>query len=279
MSYWYDEIFEEVCRFGVKIEKQLFSKRSDFQLIEVFESKGFGRVLAIDNIFMTSERDEYLYHEMLVNPVMTTAQTIKRILVIGGGDGGAIREVLSFPEVERVVMVEIDGMVVEASKQYLGSIGTAWEDPRLDLRIADGIEFVKNAPPASFDVILLDHSDPVGPAKGLFDRRFYEGCKRLLVKGGVFCLQSESPLLQEKTFLEIWTTLRRVFKRVHPYFGTVPLYATGAWSWTFASDDADPMAIDRNRLALAEARCKYYNGEIHRGAFAVPNRLKKHMIS
>ncbi len=275
MPFWYDEIFEDTCRFGLRVEKQLFYGRSEYQTVEIFETSGFGRVLLIDSLYMTSERDEHLYHEMLVNPVMTVAPAIKDVLVIGGGDGGTVREVLSYQGVERVTLVEIDGMVVEACKKYLGSIGSAWDDPRLEIKIADGIDYVKNAAAGSVDVILLDHSDPVGPAEGLFNQYFYDACKRLLRKGGVFCLQSESPQLQEKTFFEIITTLKKVFGKVHPYFGTVPIYATGAWSWTFASDEADPMQFDTDRMAMAEARCKYYNRDIHRGAFALPNRLKK----
>ena len=278
MSFWYDETFEDICRFGVKVVKQIFSEQSEFQLIEIFESTGFGRILAIDNLFMTSERDEYFYHEMLVNPVMTTAPSVKRVLVIGGGDGGTIREVLSYPEVEKVVLVEIDGVVVEASKKYLPSIGgDAWNDPRLELLIADGIDYVANAAPESFDVILLDHSDPVGPAKGLFNKSFYDGCKTLLGKRGVFCLQSESPLLQRETFLEISHTLGQVFNRVHPYFGIVPIYPNSAWSWTYAAEETEPLAVREDRIAIPELRCKYYNRDIHKAAFAVPNDLKKRL--
>ena len=277
MPYWYDEEFDGICRFGLRMKQQLFSGNSEFQHIEIFESVGFGRVLLIDHLYMTSERDEHLYHEMLVNPAMVTAPSIKNVLVIGGGDGGTAREVLSYPEVEQVTLVEIDGMVVDACKAHLGMIGTAWDDPRLDVKIADGLDYVKNGLPGSVDAILLDHSDPVGPAEGLFNQSFYEDCRRLLRDGGVFCLQSESPILQQDTFLEIHRTLKKVFKQVHPYFGGVPIYATGTWSWTFASDDTLPTAIIPERLEQAQARCKYYNREIHLGAFAVPNNFKKLM--
>jgi spermidine synthase len=274
MSFWFDETFENVCRFGVSTHKTLFSEHSEFQLIEVLETNGFGRVLAIDKMFMTSERDEYLYHEMIVHPALTLAKQIKRVLVIGGGDGGTVREVLSYPEVEEVVMVEIDGVVVEASKAFLGTIGTAWNDKRLDVRVGDGLDFVEDNSLELFDVILLDHSDPVGPAKGLFDERFYLNCKNRLSENGVFCLQSESPLLQRKTFVEIVHTLGNVFGTVHPYFGTVPLYATGAWSWTLAARRLDPFALNEQRVELQEKRCRYYNRDIHRAAFTVPNELR-----
>ncbi len=274
MSIWFDEVFDDVCRFGLAIKEKLFSGRSRYQQVEVMDSEGFGRVLTIDGMFMTSERDEYFYHEMLVHPVLASAPSIRRVLVIGGGDGGTVREVLSYKEVEQVVMVEIDEMVVNVSKELLGNIGTAWDDERLTVLIADGIDYVRNAADGSFDVILLDHSDPVGPAEGLFNEAFYQGCKRLLGDRGVFCLQSESPIIQRPTFVEVCQTLKGVFREVRPYFGTVPIYPTGAWSWTFASNGPSPFDINEDRAAFQEGRCRHYNRDIHRGAFAVPNELK-----
>ncbi len=275
MAFWVDETFEGVCRVSVEAEEQLYSKQSEFQLVEIFQTKGFGRVLTIDGMFMTSERDEHFYHEMLVQPPLNCAPSIERVLVIGGGDGGTVREVLSHKEVEKVVMVEIDGVVVDASKKYLSSIGRAWEDPRLELRIADGIEYVKNAPSGSFDVVLLDHSDPVGPAEGLFNIAFYKDCRRVLTEKGVLAMQSESPLLQRDTFLEIKSTLSDVFDVIHPYFSFVPLYGLGGWSFTFASNQVDPLVLVDRRVAFQEERCKHYNRDIHRGTFALPNDLKR----
>lgn len=274
MSFWFDEKFESLSRFGIRATKTLFKKQSDFQMIEIIESPKFGRVLAIDRIFMTSEFDEFLYHEMIVHPALTTASCIKRVLVIGGGDGGTVREVLTYPEVEKVVMVEIDKMVVEACREYLPTIGSAWDDPRLEVVFRDGIDFACNADVEPFDIILLDGSDPVGPAEGLFDIDFYRGCARLLKENGVFVLQSESPILQIKTFLEISAALNQIFPKVYPYFGPVPLYVSGSWSWTYATRSADPLAINEELAIRQEARCKQYNREIHRAAFALPNRFK-----
>jgi spermidine synthase len=275
MAFWYDENFDNKCRFGICASKVLFQGKSDFQQIDILETELFGRVLAIDNIFMTSELDEYIYHEMIVHPVLTTAPFIGRVLVIGGGDGGTIREVLSYPQVEHLTMVEIDVMVVEASKRYLPTIGTAWDDPRLELLIGDGIDFVKNANVEPFDIILLDGSDPVGPATGLFTEGFYRGVARLLKEDGVFGLQSESPLLQKNVFTQIGRTLGKLFPRVYPYFGPVPIYASGSWSWTYASRAADPMSWNETLVSFQEKRCKYYNRHIHQAAFAVPNNLRR----
>ena len=274
MPFWLDEEFENICRFGLRVKQTLFSMQSDYQKVEVIETEGFGRALVIDGLFMMSERDEHLYHEMLVHPVLTTAPSIENVMVIGGGDGGTIREVLSYPQVRKVTMVEIDSVVVEASKRYLEKIGAPWGDPRLELIIADGLDYVKSGEPGTMDVILMDHSDPVGPAEGLFDAAFYRDCRRLLRPGGAFCLQSESPLLQRDLFLEIYRELKKLYSGVYPYFGAVPLYGTGSWSWTAASDAINPSCPIEARAALQEDRCRYYNRDIHRGAFALPNDLK-----
>ena len=274
-SFWFDEVYEGKIRLGVFATETLFDAKSDFQNIQVFDTDLLGRVLVLDGIFMTSERDEHYYHEMLVHPAMTTAPQIRRVLVIGGGDGGTVREVLSYPEVERVDMVEIDNMVVEVSKRFLPSIGTAWDDPRLEVVYRDGIEYVDKTEPESYDVIFVDGSDPVGPAEGLFSVDFYKNCARLLSKDGVLALQSESLFLLHDIFLDIFRTLSSMFPRVHPYFGPVPLYGPGGWSWTYASHKTGPFEIIGDRALLAEKRCKQYNREIHRAAFAIPNQLKR----
>ncbi len=272
--YWYDEIFEDKFRLGMKVHKTVFSGKSDLQQIDVIDTAAFGRVLAIDNIFMTSEKDEFYYHEMLVHPAMVTCPNIERALVIGGGDGGTVREILTYDEVKHVDMVEIDAMVVEVSKRYLKTIGTAWDDPRLHVRIGDGIDYAINAEVLPYDIIFLDGCDPIGPAEGLFTEDFYRGCARLLRPGGVFTIQSESPITMPEVFTSIQETLKRVFESVHPYFGPVPIYASGDWSWTYASQTTDRFALIESRVKHQEARCRYYNRDIHRGAFALPNSLK-----
>lgn len=275
MGLWYDETLDGHTRFGIRVEETLFSGQSPYQKVEVIDTVRFGRVLVLDHVFMTSEYDEFLYHEMLVHPALTTAPKIERVLVIGGGDGGTVREVLRHPEVQRCVMIELDQMVVEVSKQHLPSIGTAWDDPRLDLRFIDGIEYVRTSEEDKFDVILLDGTDPIGPGAVLFDESFYRGCKRMLASDGVMALQSESPLLMMDVFLETQHKLRGLFSEVHPYFGPVPLYGTGTWSWTWCSDTGEPLRPIMERQESILEGSKAYNDDIHRAAFALPNYVKR----
>jgi spermidine synthase len=275
MGHWYDETFDGHTRLGLRVKETLYSEQSPYQKIEVIDTEGFGRVLIIDNVFMTSEYDEFLYHEMLAHPALTTAPTIERVLVIGGGDGGTVREVLRHQEVKECVMIEIDQLVVDASKKFLPGIGTAWDDPRLDLRFIDGIDYVKNSSDPKYDVILLDGTDPVGPGAVLFDEAFYLGCKRMLVEDGVMALQSESPLLMMDVFVETQHKLRKLFEEVHPYLGPVPLYGTGVWSWTWCSDTGEPLRPVAERQEAIVEGSKAYNAELHQACFALPNYVKR----
>lgn len=267
---WYREVFEDRTSLGLKVRRQLHAERSEFQYIEVLDTEYAGRVLVLDGVFMTSEKDEFFYHEMIVHPALVSAPRIERVLIIGGGDGGTAREVLRHPGVKKCVMVEIDERVVAACKDHLPSIGTAWDDPRLELRFEDGVKYVREEEVEPFDVVILDGSDPVGPAKGLFDASFYRGVRRVLAEDGVFALQSESPTVYEDLFFDIQKTLRGVFGSVHPYFGSVFLYGAGMWTWTLASQSGDPLTIHPERAAAIADGSRYYTEAIHRASFAQP---------
>jgi spermidine synthase len=275
MRAWYDEIFDDHTRLGLRVKETLYAGASEYQEIEVLDTIAFGRVLVLDGVFMTSELDEFLYHEMLVHPAMTTAPEIKRVLVIGGGDGGTVREVLRHAGVEQCVMIEIDPMVVEVSKRYLSDIGTAWRDPRLEVRFIDGVEYVQLSDDEAYDVILVDGTDPVGPGAALFEEGFYAGCKRMLVPRGVIALQSESPFMMMDVFVETQNKLRKLFSQVHPYLGSVPLYGTGTWSWTWCSDVGRPLEAIAHRQEAVAQGSKAYNAELHQAAFALPNYVKR----
>lgn len=274
MARWYDEVYADQVRYGLRTTGTLFSRQSEFQRVEVIETDRLGRVLVIDGVFMTDESEEFYYHEMLVHPALVTAPKVSSVLIIGGGDGGTAREVLRHRDVEHVVMVEIDAVVIEASKRFLPRLG-AWTDPRLNVVIGDGIEYVRKAAAGSFDVVLLDGTDPVGPARGLFTAEFYANARALLSERGVFAAQTESPILMPEVWHEINAALRATFEHVHPYFGPVPLYAAGTWSWTHCSDGANHLTVNPARLESVERGCKYYNRGIHAAAFALPNSLRR----
>ncbi len=271
MALWCDETFEGGVRYGLEVTRTVYSARSDFQQIDIFDTRMWGRTLTLDGVYMTSMGDEYRYHELLVHPSMTTARGIERVLVVGGGDGGTTREVLRYPEVREVVLAEIDGQVIDACRAHMPELG-AWDDPRLTVRVGDGIEYVRQAADDSFDVILVDSTDPVGAGEVLFSVAFYEQCRRVLRPGGVLAAQTESPALLPREFAAAVGRLGQVFPRVHPYFGSVPIYGAGPWSWTYAGEkDVDPLRQVEARVARVEAAARHYNRHVHRGAFAVPN--------
>lgn len=275
MALWFDEIYGGKIRFGLRVKRSLFQGRSEFQSVDVVETEEFGRALALEDAWMTSERDEAHYHEMIVHPALTSAKRIERVLVIGGGDGGTVREVLRYSEVEHVTMVELDKMVVDVCKEHLPSFNVPWNDPRLNVQFGDGIAYLNNYQGAPYDVILIDGSDPVGPAEGLYASPFYESAKRCLQPEGVLVSQTESPIAMAEDFARIVKTLRTSFKRAEPFFVPIPLYPSGMWSFTFASDAVDPRNFDDARAARIEAQARYYNRDIHKAAFAQPSFVRE----
>jgi spermidine synthase len=276
MGLFFDETFQGRVRLGFHVTGTVFHGQSEYQSVDVVETECFGRTLLLDGVYMTSVGDEYHYHELLVHPALTTAPAIKRVLVIGGGDGGTIREVLRYPEVEHVTLCEIDGLVIEASKKYLSAFGVPWDDPRLTVRVGDGVAYLNGYQGEPYDVILVDGADPVGPAAGLFESPFYESCKKCLSKTGLLASQTEAPTLMRDDFVRIVKTLRTSFPEAHPYFGPVPIYVCGLWSWTVASrGGVDVRSPKAERLAQIEAGCRYYNRDIHAAAFTLPNDLRR----
>ncbi len=257
----------------------LFDRKSPYQHVRILQTYAYGKMLAIDNMVMCTEKDECHYHEMITHPAMFTHGNVKKALVIGGGDGGTVREILRHTGIEKVTMVEIDETVVEASRQFLPSISYALDDPKLDLRIEDGIEFVKNAANESYDLIIVDGSDPVGPAEGLFSRTFYENCYRILRRDGIMSGQTESPVFNEKVFTEINVLLKEIFgnDRVHTLTFSQPTYPTGTWSIMISRRYAPmPLIADRKQIEAftAENKTGFYNADVHFAAFALPNYIK-----
>jgi spermidine synthase len=238
-------------------------------------------MLTLDGMVMTSEKDEYVYHEMITHIPTLTHPNPKRALIIGGGDGGTAREMLRHESLEEIVMVEIDEKVIEACKQYLPNIASALDNPRLNLIVDDGIKYVKAAAEGSFDIVIVDSTDPVGPAEGLFSVDFYKEVYRILSEDGIMITQSESPRFNNKVFKEIYEVYRTIFgqDKVHCYLAYIPTYPTGMWSFSYSTKGGShPTAnFDKEKSkAFAEAHdLSYYNEAIHESAFALPNFVKK----
>jgi spermidine synthase len=262
-------------------DKPLFQEQSPYQTVEVFDTYSCGKMLTIDSMVMCTEWDEAAYHEMIAQVPMLTHPGIKDVLVIGAGDGGSIREILRHDSVQHITMVEIDEAVIRASKQFLPGIASAFNDPRLDLRVDDGIKFVSNAAADSYDLIVIDSSDPVGPSEGLFTKSFYEGVFRALRPGGVITVQSESPSFNPKAFTELNVCLKEVFgpDSVHCYLVHIPTYPTGMWSLTYCSKQGPHPVKDFDRAKaekFTEAHgLRYYNADIHQAAFCLPTYVRK----
>jgi spermidine synthase len=265
---WIDEIHQGV-RYGLA-GRVLHEEQSPFQRVTIIESERYGRGLLLDGCWMTAEHQERHYHEPLVHPALCGAERIERILVIGGGDGGTARECLRHQEVRHLDLVEIDGLVVEWSQQHLPTIGGGcWSDPRLHLTVGDGIAWAGAAADASYDVVIVDGSDPAGPAEGLFNQAFFEQCRRLLRPGGVFATQSESPEAFRQVHLDTVRLLRQVFGHADPLYGWVPMYPSGWWSWTFAATDSPHYRQPQPGRAEAVADgCQIWSPRWQEGAFA-----------
>ena len=257
----------------------LFKEESEIQKVQVIDTYAYGKTLTIDNMFMCTETDEAHYHEMIVHPALCAHGAVKKVLVIGGGDGGTVRELFRHEEVESVTMVEIDENVVAASKKHLPTLASEFNNPKLDLRIEDGIAYLKNADAASYDAIIVDGSDPVGPAEGLFSADFYRDAHRALKQNGLLITQGESPLFNKHVFVELNECLKQIFgkDKVHTLLFHIPTYPSGTWSFQIASkgtiNPAKPLADKVEKLEKAHP-LKYYNHALHHAAFQLPNYVK-----
>ena len=265
--------------YFLRVGKRIVQSATEFQSLEVFETPMFGRLLRLDGVFQTSERDEFFYHENIAHVPAIAHPRPRSALVVGGGDGGTVEELLKHACMEKVVMAELDGGVVEAAKEYLGEIHRGvFSDPRLDVRIMDGKAYIEQTSDR-YDQVILDLTDPFGPSLALFTHEFYAACKQTLNPGGVLSLHVESPISRPNTFNRIIKTLESVFRVVCPYLVYVPLYGTW-WAMAVASDDVDPLAlsegeVDRRIAERALSDLQYYNGATHKAVFAMPNFVRE----
>jgi spermidine synthase len=271
---WLTEVFERVARQGIWTSELLHDEISPWQRIAVYDTGFFGRVLTLDGLVMLTERDEFVYHEMLVHVPLCSLSEARSVLIIGGGDCGTLREVLKHPDVARVVLCEIDERVTRVAARWFSWVEPACADPRVELVFADGCDYV-DGHRHEFDLVMVDSTDPVGAAAGLFLRDFYRKVVRALRPGGVVAAQTESPHWNPGMVSTIYAELRTEFEHVSPYVGFVPTYPSGMWSWAWASRDrAHDDHFDARRAEAVSATCRYYNPGIHRAAFALPTFVK-----
>lgn len=254
-----------------------------FQSYEVWDTPQFGRLFRLDGYFMTSEGDEFFYHENLIHVPCIAQHAPQTALIIGGGDGGSAEELFKHPSMARVTLVELDEKVIEIARRHLPAVHNgALDDPRLDLHVADGLHYVRETAPAAgarFDLIVLDLTDPVGPAEALYTEAFFADCKRLLSDQGALSLHLGAPIFQPTRVADLMARLRAVFSTVRPHFHYIPLYGS-LWGMACASDRIDPQAlcaeeVDRRIGDRHLRRLQYYNGETHCAAFAQPNYLRQ----
>lgn len=238
--------------------------------MDVVETLQYGNMLVLDGCVMTTDKDEFVYHEMLAHVPLHTHPNPKKVLVVGGGDGGIIREVIKHPSVERAVLAEIDGRVIEVSKTYFPHIASALSDPRVDVQVTDGIVHVEQHP-GEYDVILVDSTDPIGPAVGLFSKAFYQSVHRALKPDGIFAAQTESPFANKELITRIQQDVREIFPRTHLYLASIPTYPTGLWSFTIGSKQHDPLAVTESRVEDT----RYYTAAVHQAAFALPKFVQE----
>lgn len=273
---WFDESLDEGYRLGLEITQTLYEEASEHQSLAIYQSARFGRVLALDGIVQTTESDEFIYHEILTHLPMLAHGNAREVAIIGGGDGGTLREVLKHP-LQRATMVEIDPHVVELCRTHLPSLSDgAFDDPRADLVIADGARFVAQTD-RRFDVLIIDSTDPVGPAEVLFSEQFYRDCQASLAPGGILVTQNGVPLVQPGELTTSYRRLSANFADVSCYLAPVPTYFGGFMAFGWASDDPAKRQVSETeiaaRFAAADLTTRYYLPAIHRAAFALPRNI------
>lgn len=277
MELWYSERHTPDVELAIRVDKQLCSFNSEFQRIDIYDSPEFGRFLTLDGFMMLTEKDEFIYHEMIVHPAMAVHPKAENILVIGAGDGGAVRELAKYDQIKSIDLVEIDSKVIELCKEYLPKTTCSLGDERVNIIIADGMKFIRPIED-KYDIIIIDSTDPFGPGEGLFTKEFYGNCYKALKADGIMINQHESPFYKEDAI-----AMQRAHKRINQSFEVckvyqahIPTYPSGHWLFGFASKglhpikDLDPVGWESLNIAT-----RYYNLDLHIGCFALPNYVKE----
>ncbi len=277
MELWYSEKHTENTKLSIKVDKQLCSENSEYQRIDVFESPEYGRFLTIDGYMMMTEKDEFIYHEMITHVPMAVHKNAKKILVIGAGDGGVCRELIKYKSIERIDVVEIDERVVEVCKEYLPKTACGFDDERVNMYYQDGLKYVRKLSD-EYDIIIVDSTDPFGPGEGLFTKEFYGNCFNALKEDGIMVNQHESPFYDEDK-----QAMQRAHKRIvqsfnlsRVYQAHIPTYPSGHWLFGFASKKYHPINdLDADYWNGLGLKTNYYNTNLHKGSFYLPNYVQE----
>lgn len=267
MRLWFTEEQTEDVALQLKVVQTLHSEQTPYQRLDVVETQRFGRMLLLDGMVQTTERDEFIYHEMIAHVGLFTHPHPRRVAVVGGGDGGAVREILKHDRVEEVTLVEIDERVIAASRRFFPAISAGLDNPRTRVLIEDGIKHIRETK-GVYDVVLIDSTEPVGAAVGLFSRDFYEALYHALTDDGLMVAQTESPFYNADLIRSVHQALRAVFPIVRMYLAFIPTYPSGMWSFTLASKKYDPLAVKVSDWPDLDT--KYFTPDVFRGAFALP---------
>ena len=275
---WFTENWSENTKFSIRVKEHIYSEETPFQKIDFFTSDEYGRFFTLDGMIMITERDEFIYHEMITHVPLCTNLNIKNVLVIGGGDGGTVRELTRYETIENIDMVEIDERVVRLSQKYLPFTSDKLEDKRVNLYFEDGLKFVEDCKENTYDLILVDSTDPISVGEGLFTTEFYKNCYRVLKDDGILVNQHESPYYDRyaNEMKKAHDKLKDLFPIAKVYQFHQPTYASGHWLFGFASKKYDPV-LDCNEKAWNDLnlKTKYYNTDIQKAAFALPNYVRE----
>lgn len=277
MELWFTERHTPNVKFSIRVDRQLYTGQSEYQRIDVFDSKEFGRFLTLDGYMMLTEKDEFIYHEMITHVPMAVHPSVQKVLVIGAGDGGVIRELTRYASVKHIDLVEIDELVVEVCRKYLPQTACRLNDPRVHLHFEDGLKFIR-ACENEYDLIIVDSTDPFGPGEGLFTKEFYGNCYKALREDGIMVNQHESPFYEEDAI-----AMQRAHKRIvesfpisRVYQAHIPTYPSGHWLFGFSSKKYHPVHdLKRTEWDLLSLPTRYYTTRLHAGAFALPSYVEE----
>lgn len=280
MDLWYSEYHTDSVKFSIKVNCELHHERSDYQEIAVFDSPEFGRFLTLDGVMMLTEKDEFIYHEMMTHIPMAVNPDIKRVLVIGAGDGGVLRELGKYETIEHIDLVEIDERVIEVCKTYLPQTACGFDNQKATIHIGDGLKFIRHVQ-TQYDLILVDSTDPTGPGEVLFTKEFYGNCFKALSDQGIMVNQHESPFYPQDAL-----AMQRAHKRIalsfpicKVYQAHIPTYPSGHWLFGFASKQLHPLAhLQAERWNALGIATRYYTTNLHKGAFYIPRYVEEMLI-